>query len=74
MSQLTHLRAKVAVLSRWRTPDDPDLAAARRNLRTARLEHDLDAVADAGPALTRAQADSLHSAVDRLPVHQGAEL
>ena len=31
-------RARVGALSRDRAPDDPDLAAARRDLTTSRLE------------------------------------
>lgn len=43
-------RAQVAALSRSRTPDDPDLIAARQNLRAARLEeHVQKALADAPP-------------------------
>lgn len=37
MSTWTHQRARVASLSRSRTPDDPELLDARRGLKAARL-------------------------------------
>jgi hypothetical protein len=59
MPSWTHERAKVASLSRSRTPDDPDLVNARRNLRVARLEQSIrDAVA-AAPPLTDEQRTQL---------------
>lgn len=43
-------RARIAGLSRDRSPDDPDLAEARQNLRAAKLEaHIQKAVAEASP-------------------------
>lgn len=43
-------RAKVASLSRSRTPDDPELIDARRNLRAERLaEHVAKVVAEFPP-------------------------
>lgn len=46
----THERAKVAALTRSRTPDDPELLDARRNLRAERLaEHVAKVVAEAPP-------------------------
>jgi hypothetical protein len=45
-------RARVASLSRSRTPDDPDLVNARRNLRAARLEEAVRRAVDAAPELT----------------------
>ena len=51
----THERAKVAALTRSRTPDDPELVEARRNLRAERLaEHVAKVVAEA-PPLTHEQ-------------------
>ena len=52
-------RARVASLSRSRTPDDPDLVAARRNLRAARLEDYIRRTVDAAPPLTAEQRDRL---------------
>jgi len=52
-------RARVASLSRSRTPTDPDLIAAKRDLRAERLaEHIARVVADA-PPLTAEQRDRL---------------
>jgi hypothetical protein len=55
----THERARVASLTRSRTPDDPDLIAARRNLRAARLEDYIRRTVDAAPPLTAEQRDRL---------------
>lgn len=45
-----HHRARIAALSRDRTADDPELVAARQNLKAARLEdHISQALADAPP-------------------------
>lgn len=55
----TQERARVASLTRSREPDDPELVAARRNLRTERLaEHITKTVAE-WPPLTAAQLDRL---------------
>jgi hypothetical protein len=48
----TQDRARVAALSRSRTPDDPDLADARRALRAARAEDYIRTLVDAAPPLT----------------------
>ena len=48
-------RARVASLSRSRTPDDPDLISARRNLRTERLADYIRRTVDAAPPLTPEQ-------------------
>lgn len=50
-------RARVASLTRSRTPDDPDLVDARRNLKAARLEHHIESTLAAWPPLTEAQVD-----------------
>ena len=55
----TQERARVASLSRSRTPDDPDLIAARRNLRTERLADYIKRTVDAAPPLTAEQRDRL---------------
>lgn len=52
-------RARVASLSRSRTPDDPDLLEARRNLRAARLAEHITRVVDEAPPLTTEQRDRL---------------
>ena len=55
----THERARVASLTRSRTADDPELVAARRNMRTERLADYIAKVVDAAPPLTLAQRDRL---------------
>lgn len=55
----TNDRARVAALSRSRTPDDPDLAAARRDLRAARAEDYIRKVVEAAPPLTDEQVRRL---------------
>ena len=55
----THERARVASLTRSRTADDPELVAARRNMRTERLADYIKRVVDAAPPLTPAQRDRL---------------
>lgn len=52
-------RARVASLSRSRTPDDPDLERARRDLRAARLEEYIRRTVDAAPPLSVEQKDRL---------------
>jgi hypothetical protein len=49
-------RARIAALTRSRSPDDPDLVGARRNLAADRLERH---VRDAAAQLTVAQRDRL---------------
>ena len=55
----THHRAKVAALSRDRSPDDPDLVDARRDLRAARLEDYIRRTVEAAPPLSAEQRDRL---------------
>lgn len=52
-------RARVASLSRSRTADDPDLIAARANLRAARLEEHIARLVDEAPPLTPEQRDRI---------------
>lgn len=52
-------RGKIAALSRSRTPDDPELIEARRNLRAARLEDHVARVVAEAPPLTNAQRDRI---------------
>ncbi len=59
MSSWTHDRARVASLSRSRQPDDPDLVAARRDLRAARAEEYIRTLAAGMPPLTLEQRDRL---------------
>ena len=52
-------RARVAYLSRSRTPDDPELVDARRNMRAERLAEHIKRTVDAAPPLTVEQRDRL---------------
>ena len=52
-------RARVASLSRSRTPDDPVLIAARRNLHAERLAMYIKQVVNAAPPLTSEQRERL---------------
>jgi hypothetical protein len=55
----TQERAKVASFSRSRAADDPELIAARRNLRAERLAMHIKQVVDAAPPLTSEQRERL---------------
>jgi hypothetical protein len=55
---MTH-RGRVAALSRSRSADDPDLIAARENLKAARLEAYIEKVVDSAPPLSAEQRDRL---------------
>ncbi len=55
----TSERARVASLSRSRTADDPDLVAARLNLRAERLAAHVAKVVNAAPPLSAAQRDRI---------------
>ncbi len=55
----THHRARIAALSRDRSPDDPEILDARRDLRAARLEEHVRKVVADWPPLTDEQLDRL---------------
>lgn len=55
----TEARARVAALSRSRTPDDPELVNARRVLRAARLEDQIRGTLAVAPPLTDEQREQL---------------
>lgn len=55
----TQERARVASLSRSRTPNDPDLVAARQNLKTELLANYISRSVDAAPTLTQDQLNRL---------------
>jgi hypothetical protein len=59
MSSWTSERARVASLSRSRTPNDPDLLAARDALRVARLRDAIEKAVNSAPPLTDEQRLSL---------------
>lgn len=55
----TRERARVASLSRSRTPDDPDLLAAREALRSARFDEHIRQLVDTAPPLSAEQRERL---------------
>ncbi len=59
MSTWTHERARVASLSRSRTPDDPELIDARQKLRVERAADYIRKTVDAAPPLTPEQRTRL---------------
>jgi hypothetical protein len=59
MASWTSERARVAALSRDREPSDPDLLAARRDLKAARLEDQIRRVVNAAPPLSLEQRERL---------------
>lgn len=59
MSNILHERARIAALSRSRQADDPELVAARRNLKVLRLEEHIESVLGKAPALTDEQRSKL---------------
>ena len=69
----TQERARVAVLTRHRPADDPELIEARRNLKALRLEDHVKAVVDSAPPLTAAQRDRIHQILHGAPIGGGAE-
>lgn len=52
-------RARVASLSRSRTPDDPALVEARTRLRDARAEDYVRKLVDAAPPMSESQRSRL---------------
>ncbi|MBB5785982.1 hypothetical protein [Jiangella mangrovi] len=52
-------RARHNALVRHRAPDDPEVVAARRELRAAALEDHIRKVVDQAPPLTTEQRDRL---------------
>lgn len=61
MSNWKHERGRVASLTRSRTPDDPELVEARRNLKSERLALTISAAINNEPALTGSQLGELAS-------------
>lgn len=59
MSVANHHRARIASLSRSRTPDDPELIGARQAHAAAMLAEHIRRVVDAAPPLTDAQRADL---------------
>lgn len=58
-SQVTHYRAKVASLTRSRSDNDPQLLAARTDLRAERLAEQIARTVAEWPPLTPSQLDRL---------------
>jgi len=59
MPKWTTHRARVAALSRDRAPNDPELLAARLDLRAERLALHVQRVVSEAPPLTEAQRDRI---------------
>jgi hypothetical protein len=59
VSAVASHHGRVASLTRSRNPDDPDLLAAKRDLRAARAEDYIRELAAAAPPLTAEQRDRL---------------
>lgn len=59
MSSVTHYAATVGALSRSRTPHDPELVEARRNLRVERTAEHIRKLLDGWPAPMPDQLDRL---------------
>lgn len=55
----THHRARVAALSRDRSPNDPELIEARRAMRAERLAQHIATQVNAWPPLTPEQRERL---------------
>lgn len=64
-------RARHAALSRRRSPDDPELIAARRDLKAARLADHIRKLVDEAPPLTDEQRAQLAALL--LPVQPAAQ-
>jgi hypothetical protein len=56
---VTHERARVAALARRRPANDPDLQAARRRLKAARLEDHVRKTVESWPPLDKDQLDRI---------------
>lgn len=56
---VTTARAKVAALSRSRTPDDPVFIEARQDLASAKIAQYIKRVVSEAPPLTDEQLDSI---------------
>lgn len=59
MANWKHERGRVASLTRSRTPDDPELIEARRNLKSARLELSISEAINREPTLSGPQIGEL---------------
>lgn len=55
----TSARARVASLTRSRTPDDPELVNARQDLRALRLEDHVRKVVSEAPPLSNEQRERI---------------
>lgn len=63
-----HQRAKIAALSRSRTEDDPELVAARRQLRFEKYAQDIEKVVSQAPPMTGEQMHRIAAILANAPV------
>lgn len=59
MSEVFHQRGRLAALTRSRTPEDPELLSARRNLAAAKLREYVARTIAQAPPLTDAQREEI---------------
>lgn len=64
-------RARVASLTRSRAADDPDLVAARRDLKAARLADYVERVVAEAPPLTDEQRDRIAALLKPTTLERG---
>ena len=67
MSAILRERARVAALTRSRTPDDPALVEARRTLAAENLAAYIERVVAEAPPLTSAQRDRIAALLRPIP-------
>lgn len=68
------VKASVGGLARWRPADDPDLAAARQELRVAVMEDAIRELVASAPPLTDEQKQRLSVLFSPVPTAEAAGL
>ena len=70
---VAHRKARVASLTRSRTPDDPEFVAAKRDLAEANIADYLEKVLAAAPPLTDEQRSRLAELLKPVRVRCGGD-